>query len=66
VTDLAAGPVDDSTCTIRLDLADFLRMSTCETNGAMLAMSGKLEVAGDLIASMDLADWFVLPEAAIQ
>jgi hypothetical protein len=32
----------------------------------MLAMSGKLEVAGDLIASMDLADWFVLPEAAIQ
>jgi hypothetical protein len=29
----------------------------------MLAMSGKLEVTGDVLASMNLSDWFVMPES---
>lgn len=55
----------DPTVTIRLGLADFLRMSTGNTNGAMLAMSGKLEVTGDMMASMNLADWFVMPDDGV-
>lgn len=60
--EVGRGPDADPTVTIRLGLADFLRMSTGNTNGAMLAMSGKLEVTGDLMASMNLADWFVMPD----
>jgi putative sterol carrier protein len=44
--EISRGPVDDTTCTIRLDLADFLRMSTGETNGAILAMSASLRSPG--------------------
>jgi putative sterol carrier protein len=57
------GTAQDPTVGIRLTLADFLRMSCGETNGAMLAMSGKLEVTGDVLASMNLSDWFVMPES---
>jgi putative sterol carrier protein len=52
----------EPTCAVRIGMADFLRMSCGQTNGAMLAMTGKLEVEGDVIASMNLADWFVIPE----
>lgn len=53
---------DDPTVSIKLSLADFLRMSCGQTNGAMLAMTGNLEVDGDVMAAMSLADWFVTPE----
>ncbi len=58
-----AGTADEPTVAIRLTLADFLRMSCGETNGAMLAMTGRLEVTGDVLASMSLSDWFVMPES---
>ena len=57
-----ARPGDDPTVVIKLSLADFLRMSCGQTNGAMLAMTGNLEVEGDVMAAMSLADWFVTPE----
>jgi putative sterol carrier protein len=57
-----AKPGDDPTVVIKLSLADFLRMSCGQTNGAMLAMTGGLEVEGDVMAAMSLADWFVTPE----
>jgi SCP-2 sterol transfer family len=57
------GTAEDPTVAIRLTLADFLRMSCGETNGAMLAMTGRLEVTGDVLASMSLSDWFVMPDA---
>ena len=53
----------DPTVAIKMGLSDFLRMSCGETNGAMLAMTGKLEVEGDVMAGMNLADWFVIPES---
>jgi hypothetical protein len=37
-------------------------MSCGQTSGGMLAMTGKLEIEGDVMASMNLADWFVIPE----
>jgi putative sterol carrier protein len=64
VLQIDAGPADDITCTIKLDLADFLRMSCGQTNGAMLAMTGKLETEGDVMAAMNLGEWFVIPESA--
>lgn len=50
-----------ATVTIAVSLGDFLRMSVGETNGAVLAMSGRLTMTGDLVAAMNLADWFVAP-----
>jgi putative sterol carrier protein len=58
-----AGAATDPTVSIHVDLADFLRMSCGQTNGAMLAMTGKLECDGDVMAAMNLADWFVMPES---
>lgn len=59
--EVAKGPDAEPTCAIRLEMTDFLRMTTNNTNGAMLAMSGKLEVTGDIMASMNLASWFIEP-----
>ena len=58
-----AGPGTSPTVVIKMDLGDFLRMSCGQTNGAMLAMTGKLECEGDVMAAMNLADWFVIPES---
>ena len=59
-----AGPAESPTCTIKIDLADFLRLSCGRTNGAMLAMTGKLETEGDVLSAMNLGEWFVIPESA--
>jgi putative sterol carrier protein len=63
VLQIDAGPADDATCTIKLGLGDFLRLSCGQTNGAMLAMTGKLETEGDVMAAMSLGEWFVIPES---
>jgi putative sterol carrier protein len=53
--------IDDPTATIRVGLADFLHMSLGKTNGAVLAMAGRLEVGGDVIAAISFGEWFNPP-----
>lgn len=62
VLQIDAGSADSPTCTIKLDLVDFLRLSCGLTNGAMLAMTGKLETEGDVMSAMNLGEWFIIPE----
>lgn len=55
------GAVEDATATIRLSLVDFLHMTLGATSGAVLAMGGRLEVEGDVFASMTFSEWFSPP-----
>lgn len=55
------GAVAEPTATIALELADFLQMSYGKTNGGVLAMSGRLEVSGDVFAAISFGEWFEPP-----
>jgi SCP-2 sterol transfer family len=55
------GGVEDPSATIKLGLADFLQMSLGKTNGGVLAMSGRLEVSGDVFAAISFGEWFNPP-----
>ena len=49
--------------TIRLGLADFLRLITGNANGMQLFMTGKLKVSGDLFFAQTYQSWFDRPQA---
>ena len=49
--------------TLRIGLADFLRLLTGKANGMQLFMTGKLKVSGDLFFAQTYQSWFDRPQA---
>lgn len=56
--DIHRGEAAEPTATITLSLADLVQMTTGQVNGAVLAMTGRLEVGGDAGTAMNLKEWF--------
>ena len=57
------GRVESPRVTIRIGLADFLRLITGQANGMQLFMTGKLKVSGDLFFAQTYQSWFDRPQA---
>jgi hypothetical protein len=57
------GRAESPRVTIRIGLADFLRLITGEANGMQLFMTGKLKVSGDLFFAQTYQSWFDRPQA---
>jgi putative sterol carrier protein len=57
------GRVEGPRVTIRIGLADFLRLITGKVNGMQLFMTGKLKVSGDLFFAQTYQSWFDRPQA---
>jgi putative sterol carrier protein len=57
------GRAESPRVTIRIGLADFLRLITGNANGMQLFMTGKLKVSGDLFFAQTYQSWFDRPEA---
>jgi putative sterol carrier protein len=57
------GRVESPRVTIRIGLADFLRLITGKANGMQLFMTGKLKVSGDLFFAQTYQSWFDRPQA---
>jgi putative sterol carrier protein len=55
------GAADNPRVTIRIALADFLRLITGKANGVQLFMTGKLKVSGDLFFAQSYQAWFDQP-----
>jgi putative sterol carrier protein len=53
---------EDPRVTIRVGLADFLRLITGKANGMQLFMTGKLRVSGDLFFAQTYQSWFDRPQ----
>ncbi len=56
------GRAESPRVTIRIALADFLRLITGNANGMQLFMTGKLKVSGDLFFAQTYQSWFDRPE----
>jgi putative sterol carrier protein len=52
------GRAESPRVTIRIGLADFLRLITGSANGMQLFMTGKLKVSGDLFFAQTYQSWF--------
>ena len=57
------GRAESPRVTIRMALADFLRLITGNANGMQLFMTGKLKVSGDLFFAQTYQSWFDRPQA---
>jgi putative sterol carrier protein len=57
------GRAESPRVTIRIGLADFLRLITGNANGMNLFMTGKLKVTGDLFFAQTYQSWFERPQA---
>jgi putative sterol carrier protein len=57
------GRVESPRVTLRICLADFLRLITGAANGMQLFMTGKLKVSGDLFFAQTYQSWFDRPQA---
>jgi putative sterol carrier protein len=57
------GRAESPRVTIRIGLADFLRLITGDANGMQLFMTGKLKVSGDLFFAQTYQSWFDRPQA---
>ena len=57
------GRAESPRVSIRIGLADFLRLITGEANGMQLFMTGKLKVSGDLFFAQTYQSWFDRPQA---
>ena len=57
------GRAESPRVTIRIGLADFLRLITGAANGMQLFMTGKLKVSGDLFFAQTYQSWFDRPQA---
>jgi pimeloyl-ACP methyl ester carboxylesterase/putative sterol carrier protein len=57
------GRAESPRVTIRMGLADFLRLITGGANGMQLFMTGKLKVSGDLFFAQTYQSWFDRPQA---
>jgi putative sterol carrier protein len=58
------GIADSPRVTIRIGLADFLRLVAGRLNGMQAFMSGKLKVSGDLFFAQTYQAWFTRPAAS--
>ena len=58
---VAEGRAESPRVTIRIGLADFLRLITGKANGMQLFMTGKLKVSGDLFFAQTYQGWFDRP-----
>ena len=58
------GSAENPRVTIRIGLADFLRLVAGRLNGMQAFMSGKLRVSGDLIFAQTYQAWFDRPAAS--
>ena len=56
------GRAESPRVTIRIALADFLRLITGNANGMQLFMTGKLKVSGDLFFAQTYQSWFDRPQ----
>jgi putative sterol carrier protein len=61
--EIEKGRAESPRVTIRIGLADFLRLITGGANGMQLFMTGKLKVAGDLFFAQTYQGWFDRPQA---
>ena len=61
--EIAKGRAESPRVTIRIGLADFLRLITGKANGMQLFMTGKLKVSGDLFFAQTYQSWFDRPQA---
>jgi putative sterol carrier protein len=57
------GRADNPRVTVRIGLADFLRLITGNANGMQMFMTGRLRVAGDLFFAQTYQSWFDRPQA---
>jgi putative sterol carrier protein len=57
------GETDDPTATIRTSAEDFIALFNGELNAVAAYMSGRVKVAGDVTAIMNLLSFFELPPA---
>jgi putative sterol carrier protein len=57
------GQAESPRVTLRIGLADFLRLITGAANGMQLFMTGKLKVSGDLFFAQTYQSWFDRPQA---
>ena len=61
--EIEAGRAESPRVSLRIGLADFLRLITGAANGMQLFMTGKLKVAGDLFFAQTYQSWFDRPQA---
>jgi putative sterol carrier protein len=61
--EIEQGRAESPRVTIRIALADFLRLITGGANGMQLFMTGKLKVSGDLFFAQAYQGWFDRPQA---
>jgi putative sterol carrier protein len=61
--EIEQGRAESPRVTIRIGLADFLRLITGGANGMQLFMTGKLKVSGDLFFAQTYQSWFDRPQA---
>lgn len=51
-----AGTHDDADCTVSMESSDFIDLYNGDTQGAMLFMSGKLQIEGDMGLALKLGE----------
>jgi putative sterol carrier protein len=61
--EIEKGQAESPRVSLRIGLADFLRLITGAANGMQLFMTGKLKVAGDLFFAQTYQSWFDRPQA---
>jgi len=61
--EVGQGRAESPRVTLRIGLADFLRLLTGKANGMQLFMTGKLKVSGDLFFAQTYQAWFDRPSA---
>ena len=61
--EIEQGRAESPRVTIRIGLADFLRLITGGANGMQLFMTGKLKVSGDLFFAQTYQSWFDRPQS---
>ena len=61
--EIEQGRAESPRVTIRIGLADFLRLISGGANGMQLFMTGKLKVSGDMFFAQTYQSWFDRPQA---
>jgi putative sterol carrier protein len=58
------GSAESPRVTIKMSVADFVRLITGRLNGMQAFMTGKLKVGGDLFFAQTFQSWFDRPAAS--